>query len=126
MPGTSPGMTGAWCVRSAFQSGRRLVAEIRFDRAVHLDRQRVAVAVLGVAGGDAHPALADAIFLDVGFLDALETNADVAREDIGIVIRAVRIDRQTVGEFVVHRFVGLAHSSASISLRSPSGVTVGA
>src|SRR5206468_12580216 len=104
----------------------RLVAEIRLDRAVHLDRQRVAVAVLGVARGDAHPALADAILLDIGFLDALEANADVAREDLGIVIRTVRIDRETVGELVAHRFVGLAHSSASISLRSPSGVAVGA
>src|SRR5439155_10030355 len=104
----------------------RLVAEIRLDRAVHLDRQRVAVAVLGIARGDADPALADAIFLDVGFLDTLETNADIAREDLGVVVRAVRIDRKTVGKLVAHRFVGLAHSSASISLRIPSGVAVGA
>src|SRR5262245_33283344 len=103
-------------------SGRRLIAEIRLDRAVHLDRQRVAVAVLGITGGDAHPALADAVLLDIGLLDALESNADIAREDLLVVIRAVRIDRETVGKLVVHRFVGLAHSSASISLRSPSGV----
>src|SRR6187455_3736739 len=99
----------------------RFVAEIRLDRAMHLDRQRIAVAVLGVAGGDTDPALADAIFLDIGLLDALEANADVAREDLGIVIRAVRIDRKTVGKLVVHRFVGLAHSSASISFLIPSG-----
>src|SRR6187397_3133475 len=104
----------------------RLVAEIRLDRAVHLDRQRVAVAVLGVARGDAHPALADAVLLDIGFLDALEADADIAREDVGVVIRAVRIDRKTVGEFIVHRFVGLVHSSASMSFLSPSGVAVGA
>src|SRR5258707_6010707 len=60
-------------------SGLRLVAEIRLDRAMHLDRQRVAVAVLGIARGDAHPALADAIFLHIGFLDTLEANADIAR-----------------------------------------------
>src|SRR5207249_12214700 len=84
-------------------SGRRLIAEIRLDRAVHLDRQRVAVAVLGVARSDAHPALADAIFLDIGFLNAIEANADVAREDLGIVIPAVRIDRETVRELVAHR-----------------------
>src|SRR5215212_4653528 len=110
----------------AASSGLRLVPEIRLDWAVHLDGQRVAVAVLGVAGGDTHPALADAVLLDIGLLDALETDADVAREDVGVVIRAVRIDRETVGELVVDRFVGLAHSSASISLRSPSGVAVGA
>src|SRR3979411_2536238 len=66
------------------RSGRRLVAEIRLDRAVHLDGQRVAVTVLGVAGGDAHPALADAVFLDIGFLDALEADTEIATEEIGI------------------------------------------
>src|SRR6186713_2676827 len=89
-----PGHDGSRARAARFQSGPRLVAEIRLDRAVHLDRQRVAVAVLGIAGGDADPALADAVFLDIGLLDALEANADVAREDFGIVIRAVRIDRE--------------------------------
>src|SRR5262249_32315701 len=107
-------------------SGLPLVAEIRFDRAVHLDGQRVAVTVLGISSGDAHPAFADAIFLDIGLLDALEANADVAREDFGIVVRAVRIDRQTVGKLIVDRFVALVHSSASIPFRSASGVMVGA
>jgi len=32
---------------------RRLVAEIRLYRAVNLDGQRITVAVLGIAGGDA-------------------------------------------------------------------------
>ena len=96
------------------------------DAPVIFSAHGVAKAVLGVAGGDAHPALADAIFLDVGFLDALEPNADVAREDLGIVVGAVRIDRETVGKLVAHCFVGLAHSSASISFRIPSGVAVGA
>src|SRR5438309_436652 len=50
----------------------RLVAEIRLDRSVDLDGQRIAVAVLGITRGDAHPAFADAIFLDIGLLDALE------------------------------------------------------
>src|SRR5262245_15022224 len=123
MAGTSPAMT---TIKSRAQTSSLLVAEIRLDGAVHLDPQRVAVAVLGIARGNAHPALADAIFLDIGFLDTLEANADIAREDLGIVVRAVRIDRETVGKLVVHRFVGLAHSSASISFRSPSGVAVGA
>ena len=81
-----------------------LVPEIRLDGPVHLDGQRIAVAVLGIAGGDAHPALADAIFLDIGLLDALEADADVAREHRLVVIRAARIDaepvRQLLGGFV--------------------------
>src|SRR6202035_4293463 len=99
-----------------------------------LQSQRIAVAILGVAGGDAHPALADAIFLDIGFLDALEANADIARQHGLVVVRAFRISRQTVGQFVRRRVGGLAvlgvvvlvHSRASISFFSPSGVAVGA
>src|SRR5882672_5514719 len=64
--------------RNDEKSGRCLVPKIRFDRAVDLDGKRIAIAVLGRAGCDAHPALADAIFLDVGFLDALEADTDVA------------------------------------------------
>ena len=59
-----------------------LVPEIRLDRAAELDGQRIAVAVLALAGLDADPAFADAIFGDVGFLDALEAHADVALEQL--------------------------------------------
>src|SRR6266851_6135496 len=107
-------------------SGGVLVAEVRLNRAVDLDGERVAVAIPGVARRDAHPALADAIFLDVGFLDALEAYADVARQHIGIVVRALRIGRETVGQLVGHGIVFLVHSRASISLVSPSGFAVGA
>src|SRR5262249_39404734 len=123
MAGTSPAMT---TIKSRAQTSSLLVAEVRLDGAMHLDRQRVAVTVLGISRGDAHPALPDAILLDLGFLDALEANADIAREDLGIVVRAVRIDRKTVGKLVAHRFVVLTHSSASISFLNPSGVAVGA
>src|SRR5258708_5473699 len=111
-----------------------LIAIIRLDRAVDLDGQRVAVAVLGVAGGGAHPTLADAIFLDIGFFDALEANADIAGQHGLVVIKALRIVRQTVGQWV-RRWIGrsavlgvvvLVHSRASISFFSPSGVVVGA
>src|SRR5258708_952303 len=112
------------------RSGSFFVAEIRLDRAVHLDRQGIAVSILGVACGHAHPALADAILLDVGFLDALEANADIARQHVGIVVRAFRISRepvrQLVRQLVSHRIILLVHSSASISLESPSGFAVGA
>src|SRR3984893_11163811 len=86
----------------------------------------MAVAILGVAGGDSHPALADAIFLDVGLLDALEADADVARQDRFIVVRALRVGRQPVGELIAHGFILFIHNSASISFLSPSGAVVGA
>src|SRR5579872_6885694 len=94
---------------------------------MHFDGQRVAVAILGIAGGDAYPALADAIFLDIGFLDALETNADVARQYRLIVIGALRIDREAVRQCLrTGGFVFVAHNSASISCLSAAGVVVGA
>src|SRR5260370_36924028 len=113
-------------LQSCLGSRLSLVAEIRLDRAVNLDGQRIAVAVLGIPGGDAHPALADAIFLDIGLLDALEANADVARQHLLIVIGALRIGRQTVGQLVAHGLALLVHNSASISFFRPSGVAVGA
>src|SRR3954463_14837182 len=106
-------------------SGRLFVPEIRLDRAVHLDCQLIAVAVLGGAGGHADPALADAIFLDVGLLDALEADADVARQNLRVVVRALWIDRQAVRQFVRSGLV-LAHSSASVYFFNASGVVVGA
>src|ERR1700722_5374120 len=104
----------------------RLVAEVRLDRAVDLDGERVAVAVLGIAGGDAHPALADAIFLDVGFLDALEADADIARKHRLVVVGAVRIGRQAIGQLVIDGVGFFVHSNASISLFRLSGAAVGA
>src|SRR5262249_9075189 len=74
-----------------------LLLKICFDRAAELDRQWIAVAVLGLADFDPNPALADAIFADVGLLGALEAYADIALERFGIVERTSRIVRQTVG-----------------------------
>src|SRR5262245_33584638 len=103
------------------------IPEIRLDRAVHLDGERVAVAVFCVAGGYANPAFADAIFLDIGLLLALEADADIARQNLGVVVGAARIDRQPVRQLLVHRIVVLVvHNRASISSRNPSGLAVGA
>src|SRR5688572_15166761 len=103
------------------ESGFRLVPEIRLDRAVHLAGQGIAEAVLGVARGDAHPALADAIFLDIGLLGALEADADVALQQFLVVIGALRVGGEPVRKRVAHGLVLLVHSSASISLVRPSG-----
>src|SRR5213593_1666813 len=79
-----------------------LVPEIGFDRPLERDQQGVAVTVLGLAGRHPDPALADAVFLNVVLLDALEADADVARQHVGIIIGAVRIVRETVGRRVGH------------------------
>src|SRR5580692_2694147 len=81
-----------------------LRSEIRLDRAGKLDGQRIAVAVLALAGLDADPAFADAIFGDVGFLDALEAHADVALEHLLIVVGAARVGRKAIGQGVSHDF----------------------
>src|SRR5262249_11543615 len=94
--------------------------------AVDLDRQRIAVAILGVAGGDAHPAFADTIFLDIGLLDTLEADADVARQDLLIVMGTARVDRKPVRQFLVFGFVLVVRSNASISFFNPCGAAVGA
>src|SRR5712675_1686192 len=107
-------------------SGLRLVAKIRLHGTMDLDGQRIAVAILGVARGHANPPLADAIFLDIGLLDALEANADIARQYRFVVVGTFRIARQPVRQFITGGFVLLVHNSASISLVSASGLVVGA
>src|SRR5580700_2165603 len=91
-----------------------LRSEIRLDRAGKLDGQRVAVTVLALAGLDADPALADAIFGDVGLLDALEAHADVALEQLLVVVRAAWVGGETVGQGVVGHNLLYAHSDGSI------------
>src|SRR3990167_10603555 len=73
------------------------VAEIGLDLALQLDGHRVALAIQRLAGRDADPLLADAVFFDVGLLDALEADADAALQQISIVIGAVGIDGEAVG-----------------------------
>src|SRR5262249_30764910 len=74
-----------------------LLLKIRLDRSAQLDRQRIAMAVLGLADFDANPTLADAIFADIGLLGAPEAYADIALERFGVVERTSRIVRHTVG-----------------------------
>src|SRR3546814_14985820 len=80
----------------------RFVLEIGFDAALELDRHWITGAIAGGAGGDAHPALADAVFLDIGFFDAFEADADATLEQGGIELGAVRV----VGERSEERGVG--------------------
>src|SRR5690606_549011 len=73
------------------------------DDALDLDRHRVAVAVERLAERQPHPALADAVLLDVGFLLAVEAHADAAFERGGVVEAAARVAGQAVGRGVAHR-----------------------
>src|SRR6185437_1711645 len=95
-------------------SAGRLVLEIGFDRAGQLDGQRTAVAVLGGARLYADPAFADAVLFDVVLLGALEADADVALQRLGVEPGAGRIDREAVGRGVV----GVVAHEALLSRRA--------
>src|SRR5580700_1574853 len=82
--------------------GRASGAKIRLDRAAQLDGHGISVPVLGGRMCDPNPAFADAIFLDIGLLDALEADADAALEQLGIVIGAGRVVGEAVRRSVVH------------------------
>src|SRR5579862_1650197 len=95
---------------------RFFIFEIYLDRPGELDGQRIAVAIFGRAGFDADPTFADAIFGDVGLLDAFETHADVALEHLGVVIGALRIGRQAVRR-------GFGHGVSVQSIDSPAALS---
>ena len=76
--------------------------EPRLDRAVELDRQRITLAVGLLAELDADPAFGDAVFLDVTALVALEADADATLEQLGVEMRALRVDREPVGRGIAH------------------------
>src|SRR5471032_1784936 len=92
-------------------SGRLFSLVIRLDPAGELYSQQIAEAVLGVADGGADPTFAHAIFLDIGLFGALEADADVARQRLGVEIRAARIVRKVVGRGVVDD--GVCHAAFS-------------
>src|SRR5690606_2815615 len=75
----------------------------RLHHAGVLEGHGVAMAVEGAASGDADPALADAVLLDVLALLAVEQHADPALQGGGVVEGALRIDGEAVGRRVGHR-----------------------
>src|SRR6266545_1186968 len=96
----------------------RLVLEIGLDRPFERDQEGVAVAVPGFASRHADPALADAVFLDIGLFGALEADADLARQRVGVIVGAVRVVGETVGWCVRH---GLSRLITICSKRAYSG-----
>src|SRR5215510_267826 len=89
---------------NARHSTRKLsvLLEIRFHRPFQRDQEGVAVAVPGLAGRYPDPALADAVFLNIGLFDALEADADIARQRIGVIVGAVRVVGEAVRRRVGH------------------------
>src|SRR5437763_15337740 len=72
-----------------------------FDRSSELDRQWIAKAILGLADFGADPAFADAVLADICLFDALEANANVVLERLGVVIGATRVVGQPIGRRIV-------------------------
>src|SRR5262249_15556920 len=90
---------------AATRSAWVLVAGIGVDRSAQLDRQRIAIAVPGLACGHPDPTLADAILFGVVLLGALEGDGDGgALRQGGVVKGVVRIVGEAVGWCVGHRW----------------------
>src|SRR5882757_7317474 len=86
--------------------GLLFLLQVGLDLAGQLDGERVALAVDGLADGDADPALAHAIFLDVGLLLAVELDADALLQERLVIVRALGIRGQAVWEGGGKRGVG--------------------
>src|SRR5260221_5115317 len=77
---------------------RRLLflLQVGLDLAGELDGERIALSVDGLADRDADPALAHAIFLDVGLLLAVELDADALLQQGLVIVRALGIGRKAI------------------------------
>jgi hypothetical protein len=73
------------------------LAVIRLNLALQFEQQRLSFAINRLACGYFYPAFAHAIFLHIGSFFIVETNSDIVLEDIGMVVRAARIDRKMIG-----------------------------
>ena len=72
--------------------------QIRFHLATQQNRHGIAVTVARLAGRNADPTFADAVFLDVRLLDPIKAKAHAALQQRRIVVRATRVVRKTVGK----------------------------
>ena len=89
-------------------SRQRLSPVISLDLALEFDRQRLPFAIPRFANGHSHPTFADAIFLNVVSLLVVKANADVARENIGMMMWTARVGAEVIGERGVISRVGHA------------------
>jgi len=47
--------------------------------------------VAGFSSGNANPSFADAVLVDIRFIDPVKPNADVSFQNFGIIVRAIGI-----------------------------------
>ena len=80
----------------------RSIFEKRFYGALELDQERLAVTINSFSGHHTDPALAHTIFLDIRLLHSVETDSDVAFKNCLVVMRAFRVDAQTIWQYVRH------------------------
>jgi len=78
--------------------GKTTLPVIRLNHALKLDRQRHSTSIAGFSCGHFYPAFADAVFLDVGAFIAVEADADVVLEDVGVVMLAARVGAEVIGQ----------------------------
>src|SRR5882757_4100594 len=76
--------------------GLLFLLQVGLDLALELDGERIALAIDGLADGDPDPALAHAVFLDVGLLLAVELDADALLQECLVVVWALGIGRKAI------------------------------
>ena len=81
-----------------------LILEERLHSTLALDRERPTASIDRFADRHPDPTLGDAVLLDVRELDPVETDADGALEKRGVMVRAVRVHAQPIGEVRRHPY----------------------
>jgi hypothetical protein len=76
----------------------KLLSVIRLNLPLQFNRQRLPFAINGIASGDANPAFADAVFLDVFAFFVVKANADIVFEHFGRMERAFGISGKMIGQ----------------------------
>jgi hypothetical protein len=76
----------------------KLLAVIRLNLPLQFNRQRLPFAINGFTGGNANPAFADAVFLDIFAFFVVKANADIVFEHFGCVERAFGISGKMIGQ----------------------------
>src|SRR5262249_8772256 len=95
--------------------GLSLIAEIGLNLACQFDGEGPALAISRGTDREAHPPLADAVFLNVGSFHALETHPNATLKQGGIVIGTCRMGGGSVGRAVGHG-AGSAYEAGGAAL----------
>ncbi len=71
-------------------------AEKRLDRSGNLDDHGISAAILSGGNFNTHPTLGHVVFVNIGFLDAVEPNTHAAKERLFAVEGAALIYREVI------------------------------